>query len=69
MTENIVEFPVVREQVIVHAIPEVVVPLPPIEEFTGPVYNQLHQEQFAAGETLENLVGFPEVVDSLSTVY
>ena len=80
MPENIVEFPVVREQVIVQAIPEVVDPLPPIEEFTGPVYNLLHQEQFAAGETPENLVEFPvvqeqvivqaipEVVDSLPPV-
>ena len=80
MPENIVEFPVVREQVIVQAIPEVVDPLPPIGEFTGPVFNLLHQEQFAAGETPENLVeipvvqeqvivqAIPEVVDSLPPV-
>ena len=38
---------------------QVVDPLPPIKEFTGPVYNLLHQEQFAAGETPENLVAYP----------
>ena len=74
------EFPVVRELVIVQAIPEVVDPLPPIEEFPGPVYNLLHQKQFAAGETPETLVeipvvqeqvvvqAIPEVVDSLPPV-
>ena len=40
------DFPVVPEQVIVQAIPEVVVPLPPIEEFIGPVYSHFHQVQF-----------------------
>ena len=60
--------------------PRVVVPLPPIEEFPGPVYNLLHQKQLAAGETPENLVEIPvvqeqvivqtipEVVDSLPPV-
>ena len=80
MPENMVEFPVVQEQVIVQAIPVVVDPLPPVEEFTGPVYNLIHQEQFAAGEMPENLVEFavvheqaivqaiPQVVDSLPPV-
>ena len=48
-----------------------------LEEFTGPVYDQVHQEQFAPGETTENMVeipvvqeqvivqAIPEVVDSL----
>ena len=44
---------------IVQAIPRVVAPPPPIEEFTGPVYNLIRQEQFAAGETPEDLVDFP----------
>ena len=39
--------------------PRVVVSLPPVEEFVGPVYDQVHQEQFAAGEMSENLVGIP----------
>ena len=47
-TENTVEFPVVQEQVIVQAIPRVVGSLPPVEEFTRPVYNHVHKEQFAA---------------------
>ena len=38
-TENIAEIPVVQEQVIVQEILDVVVPLPPVEEFTEPVYN------------------------------
>ena len=58
-------FTVVREQVIVQAIPEVVDPLPPIEEITGPVYNLLHQKQFAAGETPENLVEIPVVQEQV----
>ena len=60
--------------------PRVVDPLPPIEEFTGPVYDQSHQEQFAAGEMTENIADFlvvqeqvivpaiPEVVGSLPPV-
>ena len=45
MTENIVEIPVVQEEVIVQAIPEVVDSLPHVEEFTGPGFNQVHHEQ------------------------
>ena len=77
MSENMVEFPVVQEQVIVQAIPVVVGSLPPAEEFTEPVNNHIHQEQFSAGETTENIAeipvvqeqvivqAFPEVVGSL----
>ena len=80
MPENLVEIPVVQEQVIVQAIPEVVDPLPLVHQFTGPGFNQVHHERFAAGETTENLVDFPvvqeqvvvqalpEVVDSLPPV-
>ena len=45
ITENLVEIPVVQEQVIVQAIPQVVDSLPPVEEFTGPGFNQVHHEQ------------------------
>ena len=31
------------------------------EEFTEPVYNQVHQEQIAAGETTENVAEIPFV--------
>ena len=65
MPENIVEFPVVPEQVIVQAIPEFVGPLPPIEEFTGPVYNHVHHERCAAGVTTENLVDIPVVQEQV----
>ena len=65
MPENMVEFPVVQEQVIVQAIPEVVGSLPPVEEFTRPVYNHVHQEQFAAGEMTENLVEIPVVQEQV----
>ena len=47
------ESPVVQEQVIVQAIP-----LPPCEVFAAPVFDQVHQVQFAAGETTENIAEF-----------
>ena len=40
--ENLVEIPVVPEQVIVHAISRVVDSLPPADEFTVPVYSPVH---------------------------
>ena len=49
----------------VEPIAPVVVSLPPVEEFTGPVYDQVHQEQFAAGEMSENLVGIPFVQEQV----
>ena len=57
--------------------PRVVGSLLPVEEFTGPVHDHVHQEQFAVGEMSENMVeipvvqeqeivqAIPEVVDSL----
>ena len=33
--------------------PHVVGPLPPLEEFSEPVFSQVHQEQIAAGEMTE----------------
>ena len=35
-------------------VPQVIVSNPPFEEFSGPVYKQVHQEQTAACETTEN---------------
>ena len=61
ITENIVESPVVQEQVIVQAIPRVVGSLPPCEVFAAPVFDQVHQEQLAADEITENIVEFPVV--------
>ena len=46
----------------VQEIPEVVGPLPPVEEFTEPMYSQVHQEQTAAGEMTEYIA---EIEDSL----
>ena len=45
--------------------PRVVGSLPPVEEFTGPVYDQVHQEQFAAGEMTENTVEIPVVQEQV----
>ena len=42
-------------------MPCVVGSLPLDEEFTGPVYDQVHQEQFAAGDMTENMVEIPVV--------
>ena len=59
---------------------QVVDPLPPAEEFSEPVYDHVHRELFAVGETAANLVeipvvqeqvivqAIPEVVDSLPPV-
>ena len=59
------EVPVVHEQVIVQAIPRVVGSLPPVEEFTGHVFDQVHQEQFAAGEMTENFAEIPVVKEQV----
>ena len=74
-TEKTADFPVVQEQVIVQATPRVVdsLPsvtvvvgsLPPPEEFTVPAYNPVHQEQFSAGETTENIAKIPVVQDQV----
>ena len=41
--------------------PQVVVLLPPFEEFTAPVYNQVYQEQIVVGEMTLNKVENPAV--------
>ena len=41
------------------------IPLPPAEEFTEPVYNPVHQEQFSAGDTTENIANFPVVQEQV----
>ena len=50
--------------VIVQAISRVA-HFPPAEEFTEPVYNPFHQEQFAAGEATENIAEFPVVQEQV----
>ena len=62
MVDNIVDFAVVQEQVIV---PAVVDSLPLDEEFTGPVFVQVQQEQFPAGEVTENFAKIPVVTTLL----
>ena len=61
MLENIADIPVVHEQVIVQEIPDVIVPLPPAEEFSAPVNVQVHQEQIAASEMTVEFVEIPVV--------
>ena len=41
--------------------PRVVDSLPPVEEFSAPVYHQVHEELFAASETTENVEEIPVV--------
>ena len=54
-----------KEQVIVQEIPDVIVPLPPVEEFSAPVYHQVHQEQIAASEMTENIAEIPVVQEQV----
>ena len=60
--ENLVEIPVVPEQVIPL---RVVGPLPPADEFTVSVYSPVHQQQFSAGDTTENIADFPVVQEQV----
>ena len=46
-------------------MPHVVDSLPPVEEFTEPVYNQVHQEQSVAGEMTLNIVENPAVQEQV----
>ena len=64
-TENIAEIPVVQEQVVVQAIPEVVDSLSPLKEFTEPVCNQVLQEHNVAGEMTLNIVENPIVQEQV----
>ena len=50
---------------IVQAIPRVFGSLPRCEVFAAPVFDQVHQVQFAAGETTENMVEFPVVQEQV----
>ena len=61
LTENLAEFPVVQEQVIVQEIPDVIAPLPPVEVFSAPVYAHVHQEQIAASEMTVDIAEIPVV--------
>ena len=56
-TQNIAGIPDVQEEVMVQEILNVVVPLPPVEEFTEPVHNPVHQERIVAGEITHNIIG------------
>ena len=53
-------------QVIVLATPEVIVPLPPVEEFTEPVYNPVHQERIVAREFTHNIIGNSTVQEKVN---
>ena len=46
--------------------PQVVFSLPPFEEFTEPVYNQVHQEHFVTGEITLNIVEHPAVQEQVT---
>ena len=46
-----------KKQVIVQGTPEFVESLPPVEEFTDPVYNEVHHEQIVAGEMTQDIIG------------
>ena len=46
--------------------PQVVVSLPPFEDFTEPVYNQVHQEQIVTGEMTLNIVEHPAVQEQVT---
>ena len=59
--ENMVDIPVVHEQVFVQASPRVVGSLPPYEVVAAPVFDQVHQEQLAAGVIPENMLEIPVV--------
>ena len=45
--------------------PRVVASLLPLEEFSGPVYDQVHQEQIAASEMTENIAEIPVVQEQV----
>ena len=45
--------------------PQVVGSFPPFEEFSAPVYNQVHQEQIVAGEMTLNIVENPVVQEQV----
>ena len=63
--ENLVDIPVVQEQVIVQAFPRVVGSHPPVAESAGPVYDPVYLEQFSAGETTENTAKIPVVQEQV----
>ena len=54
-----------QEQVIVQAILHVFGSLPPCEVFAAPVFDQVHQAQFSAGETTANIANIPVVQEQV----
>ena len=45
--------------------PQVVVSLPPLEEFDAPVYDRIHQRHIVAGEMTPNIVENPAVQEQV----
>ena len=54
-----------RSTAVEPSTPFVVGSLPPVGEFSGPVFDQVHHELFAAGEMPENTVEFPVVQEQV----
>ena len=52
-----------RSTAVEPSTPFVVGSLPPVGEFSGPVFDQVHHELFAAGEMPENTVEIPVVLE------
>ena len=53
-----------RKSLLCKEIPDVFVPLPPVEDFTVPVHSPVHQEQIVAGEITQNIDGNFAVQDT-----
>ena len=45
--------------------PQAVVSVPPFEEFTEPVYSQVHHEQIVAGEMTQDIIGISAVQEQV----
>ena len=54
-----------RSTAVEPSAPHVVGSLPPVEEFSGPVYDQVHQELFTASVSTENIAEIPVVHDQV----
>ena len=59
------EYPQFSSTVVETSVPKVIGSLRPYEKFTARVYNQVHQEQIAAGETTQNIVETPVVKEQV----
>ena len=54
-----------RSTAVEPSAPYVVGSLPPVEEFSGPVYDQVHQELFTASVSTENIAEIPVVQEQV----